>query len=88
MACSQVFYPLPQQFLSTSYIKMSFNKPHPHLTLARPEFLFSGITKDPALEDEGNVSGCRWQCGTVPPLPMTCDVAYLALLMYLFANDI
>lgn len=66
---------------------MCFNKPLPHFTLARPAILFCGMTKDPVLEEEGNVSGCRWQCGTVPPLPMACEVAYLTFLMYLFAND-
>lgn len=65
---------------------MSFNKPLPHFTLARPEILFCGITKDPVSEHEANISGCRWQCGTVPQLPMACDGAYLTFLMYLFAN--
>lgn len=74
-------------FLLTSYLRMSFNKPHLHFTLSHPEILFRGETKDPVSEDEGNSTGCRWQCGTVPLLLTTCDVEHLAFLIYLFPND-
>lgn len=77
-------------FPLTSYLKMSFNKPRFHFTLAHPEILFHGETKDPVSEGEGNSAGCRWQCGTVPLPPTlltTCDVEPLAFLIYLFPND-
>lgn len=77
-------------FPLSSYLKMSFNKPRLRFTLAHPEILFHGETKDPVSEGEGNSAGCRWQCGTVPvPLTLltTCDVERLVFLIYLFPND-
>lgn len=71
-------------FPLTPYLKMSFNKPRLHFTLAHPEILFRGETKDPVSEDEGNSAGCRWQCGTVPLPPTlltTCDVEHLTFLI-------